>query len=110
VRLVRENDTISYDEVRIANLVRSHHLAKAMADAGRKRSTLRLRARCALAVARWSTTASLSAGAWVRTVGRACLGTTMRPETGTGAGSACGQRLRGLVGLPGGLNREPAGL
>ena len=32
--LVRENDTIYHEELRVANMVRNHHLAKSIADAG----------------------------------------------------------------------------
>jgi putative transposase len=32
--LVRASDTISHEDVRVANLVRNHHLAKSIADAG----------------------------------------------------------------------------
>ncbi|HEV8191982.1 MAG TPA: transposase [Ktedonobacterales bacterium] len=32
--LVRENDTISYEELQAANMVRNHHLAKSISDAG----------------------------------------------------------------------------
>src|SRR5262249_9749328 len=34
LQLVRENDTIYYEDLQVRNMLRNHHLAKSIADAG----------------------------------------------------------------------------
>jgi putative transposase len=92
--LVRQYDSIYHEDLQTANMVRNHHLAKSIADAGwsaflsilafkavcaGKRAVAvppATRARRALAVASSSTRDSPSGGIPARTVGRTCIGTT----------------------------------
>ena len=122
--LVRTYDTIYHEDLRVANLVRNHHLAKSISDAGWSGFLTILAFKAA------------SAGKQVQAVhpaftSQACSGCGVLvqkglsvrwhtcPECGTSLHrdhNAArnvqwrGQRLRGLVGLPAGRNREPAGL
>ena len=96
--LVREHDTIYHEDLQTANMLRNHHLAKSIQDAGWAAflSILSYKAACAgrgvvavppafhqpavfRAVASWSRKVSLSAGIDAQTVARACTGTTMPP-------------------------------
>ncbi|HEV2237123.1 MAG TPA: transposase [Ktedonobacterales bacterium] len=122
--LVRQYDTIYHEELRVANLVKNHHLAKSISDAG------------------WSGFLSIlafkaaSAGKQVVAVdpaftSQACSGCgilvqkglSVRWHTCPDCGTSLhrdhnaarniqwrGQRLRGLAGIPAGMNREPMGL
>ena len=122
--LVRQYDTVYHEDLRVANLVRNHHLAKSIQDAG------------------WSvfltilTFKAASAGKRVQAVEPAYTSQTCSgcgvvvsqglsvrwhrcPECGTslhGDHNAArniegrGQRLRGEAGLLASQNREPAGL
>jgi putative transposase len=122
--LVRQYDTIYHEELRVANLVKNHHLAKSMADAGWSGFLTILAFKAA------------SAGKHVYAVdpaftSQACSecgvivakGLSVRwhacPECGTSLHrdhNAAkniqwrGQRLRGLAGMPAGRNREPVAL
>jgi len=119
--LVRDNDTIYHEDLQVRNMVRNHHLAKSISDAG------------------WSAFLSIltfkaeSAGRRVQAVDPACTSQTCSgcgrivqkglsvrwrscPERGTelhrdhNAAKTIqwrGQRLRELAGLPVGVNREP---
>ncbi|HEV2457333.1 MAG TPA: transposase [Ktedonobacterales bacterium] len=124
LNLVRANDVIYHEEVRVANLVRNHHLAKSIADAGWSAFLTLLACKAA------------SAGKQGVAVDPACTrqlcsgcggvvhkGLSVRwhacPECGTSLHSDHnaarnipwrGQRLRGLAGVPAELNREPARL
>jgi putative transposase len=122
--LVQQYDTIYHEELRVANLVKNHVLAKSISDAG------------------WSGFLSIlavkaaSAGREVTAVDPAftsqtCSGCGVMVHKGLSVRwhicPACGtrlhrdhnaakniqwrgQRLRGLAGVPAGVNREPAGL
>ncbi|HEV2238061.1 MAG TPA: transposase [Ktedonobacterales bacterium] len=122
--LVRDYDTIYHEDLRVANLVRNHHLAKSISDAGWSRFLTLLYFKAA------------SAGRTVVAVDPAftsqeCSGCGVVVEKGLSVrwhrcpdcGRSLhrdhnaarniqwrGQRLRGLAGMPAGTNREPMGL
>lgn len=122
--LVRQYDTIYHEELRVANMVKNHHLAKSIADAGWSGFLIILAFK------------AVSAGKQVVAVdpaftSQACSGCGVIVAKGLSARwHACpecgarlhrdhnaakniqwrGQRLRGLAGLPAGMNREPVGL
>jgi putative transposase len=122
--LVKQYDTIYHEELRVANLVRNHQLAKSISDAGWSGFLTILAFKAA------------SAGKQVVAVdpaftSQACSGCglvvqkslSVRWHTCSACGTSLhrdhnaarniqwrGQRLRGLAGLPAGLNREPAAL
>jgi putative transposase len=122
--LVRQYDTIYHEDLRVANMVKNHHLAKSIADAGWGAFLIIFAFKAA------------SAGKRVVAVGPAftsqtCTGCGVLVHKGLSVRwhscPACGtslhrdhnaarniqwrgQRLRGLAGLPAGVNREPAAL
>jgi len=94
--LVRSNDTIYHENLQPANMVKNHHLAQSITDAGWGAFLLILThkagyaGRQVIAVNPAYTSAALfwlwgapkacpSAGMLARTVARACIGTTTRP-------------------------------
>jgi putative transposase len=122
--LVRQYDTIYHEDLRVANMVKNHHLAKSISDA---------RWKAFLAILTFK---AASAGKRVLAVdpaftSQACSGCSVIvqkglsvrwhecPECGMSLHrdhnaaktiQGRGQRLRGLAGLPAGQNREPVGL
>ncbi|HEV8192864.1 MAG TPA: RNA-guided endonuclease TnpB family protein [Ktedonobacterales bacterium] len=122
--LVRNYDTIYHEGLQVANMVRNHHLATSISDAGWRarnallsfkaaktlgdqssRLILRSRARCALAAVSLSGRACPSAGTPARTAAPACSAITTQRRTSNGAGSA-------LVNAPGcrrGRTENPLG-
>jgi putative transposase len=117
--LLRANDTISLDDVRVANLVRNHHLAKRISDAGwaRFRAVLEGKAadagRRVRAVPPASTSQECSGcGTLVRKslsvrthVCTSCGLVVDRDENAAKNMQRAGQALRGLAGRPAGTNR-----
>ena len=97
--LVRENDTIYHEDLQTANMLRNHHLAKSISDAGWAAflSILSYKAACAgrrVVAVNPAFTSQTCSGCGVmvqkglsvrwhraRTVGRACIGTTTPPRT-----------------------------
>jgi putative transposase len=121
--LVRENDTIYHEDLRVANMVRNHHLAKSIADAGWSAflAILTFKAESAgkrvIAVDPAFTSQTCSGcgttvqkGLSVRW--RSCpeCGTSLHRDQNAAKNIQWrGQRLRGLAGAPAGANREPIG-
>jgi putative transposase len=121
--LVRQYDTIYHEELRVANMVKNHHLAKSISDAGWSAFLTILSNKAA------------SAGREVIAVdpaftSQACSGCGVLVHKGLSVRwhecPECrtslhrdhnaakniqwrGRRLRGLAGLPAGVNREPMG-
>jgi putative transposase len=122
--LVRENDVIYHEDLQVRTMVQNHHLAKSICDAGWSAflSILSYKAACAgrkvIAVnpAFTSQTCSgcgvvVSKGLSVRWHSCPECGTSLHRDHNAARNMQWrGQRLRGLAGLPAGLNREPAGL
>ncbi|HEX6122441.1 MAG TPA: transposase [Ktedonobacterales bacterium] len=127
--LVRAYDTIYHEDLRVANMVRNHHLAKNISDAGWSAflTILSFKAACAgrevLAVppAYTSQTCSgcgalVAKGLSVRWHQCPDCGTSLHRDENAARNIQArgqqgrGQRLRGLAGVPAGMNREPAGL
>jgi putative transposase len=124
LQLVRQYDTIYHEDLRVANMVRNRHLAKSISDAGWSAFLACLSFKAA------------SAGREVVAVdpaftSQACSGCGVLVQKGLSVrwhlclecGASLhrdhnaarniqwrGQRLRGLAGLPAGMNREPAAL
>jgi putative transposase len=122
--LVRQYDTIYHEELQVASMMRNHHLAKSISDAGWNGFLSILAFKAA------------SAGKQVRAVDPAftsqtCSGCGVIVQKGLSVrwhqcpdcGASLhrdhnaalniqwrGQRLRGLAGVPAGMNREPVGL
>jgi putative transposase len=125
--LVRQYDAIYHEDLQVRNLVRNHSLAKSIADAGWS---------AFLAILAILSFKAASAGRSVVAVdaaftSQACSGCGVIVQKGLSVRwHACpdcgaslhrdhnaakniqwrGQRLRGLAGVPAGMNREPAGL
>lgn len=122
--LVREYDTIYHEDLRVSNMVRNHHLAKSISDAGWSAflAILSFKAVCAgrevVAVDPAYTSQACSGcgvlvqkGLSVRWHECPDCGTSLhRDENAARNIQWRGQRLRGLAGLPAGMNREPAAL
>ena len=122
--LVRSYDTIYHEELQIANLVRNHHLAKSISDAGWGGflAILSFKAasagRSVIAVDPAFTSQACSGCGVIVAKGLSVRWHTC-PDCGTSLHrdhnaarniQGRGQRLRGLVGVPAGTNREPAAL
>jgi putative transposase len=124
VTLVRRYDVIYHEALRVANLVKNHHLAKSISDAGWSQflSILSFKAASAgrevLAVDPAFTSQACSGcgitihkGLSVRWHACPDCGTSLhRDENAARNIQWRGQRLRGLAGIPAGMNREPAAL
>ena len=122
--LVRAFDTIYHEDLRVANLVRNHHLAKSIADAGWSAflTILTFKAESAgkrvqgVDPAFTSQTCSgcgvlVAKGLSVRWHSCPEYGTSLHRDHNAARNIQWrGQRLRGLAGLPAGMNREPVGL
>jgi putative transposase len=122
--LVREYDTIYHVELRVSNMMRNHHLAKSIGDAGWSAflAILSFKAVCAgrevVAVDPAYTSQACSGcgvlvqkGLSVRWHECPECGTSLhRDENAARNIQWRGQRLRGLPAMAGGMNREPAGL
>ena len=122
--LLRNYDTIYLEDLRVANLVRNHHLAKSISDAGwvQFRSILEAKAACAgrrvVAVPPAYTSQDCSGcGARVpkslsvRThVCTSCGLVLDRDENAARNIQWAGQALRGLAAVAAGTNRESVGL
>ena len=124
LHLLREHDTIYLEDLRVANMVRNPHLAKSISDAGWAafRTILEAKAACAgrrvVAVPPAYTTQDCSGcgtripkSLSVRThVCRSCGLVLDRDENAARNIQWAGQALRGLAGIPAGMNRESVGL
>src|SRR4029453_3858759 len=122
--LVRANDVIYHEDLQVANMVRNHHLAKSISDAGWGAflTILPFKAESAgkrvqaVDPAFTSQTCSgcgvvVSKGLSVRWHACPDCGTSLHRDHNAAKNIQWrGQRLRGLAGLPVGVNREPAGL
>jgi putative transposase len=122
--LVRGNDTIYHEDVQVRNMVKNHHLAKSIADAGWVAfvAILSFKAACAgreggaVPPAFTSQTCSgcgvvVSKGLSVRWHSCPACGVELHRDHNAARNIQWrGQRLRGLAGLPAGMNREPAAL
>ncbi|MGZ6390078.1 MAG: RNA-guided endonuclease InsQ/TnpB family protein [Ktedonobacterales bacterium] len=122
--LLRAYDTIYLEDLRVANLVRNHHLAKSISDAGRAafRTILEAKAACAgrqvIAVSPAYTSQDCS-GCGTRIPkslsvrAHICItcGLVMdRDENAARNIQWAGQALRGVAGLPAAVNREAPSL
>jgi putative transposase len=124
LHLVRQYDTIYHEDLQVANLVRNHHLAKSIADAGWSGFLAILAFKAASAgkqaipvdPAFTSQTCSgcgvlVQKGLSVRWHTCPDCGTSLHRDHNAAKNIQWrGQRLRGLVGMPAGMNREPMGL
>jgi len=124
LHLLREHDTISLEDLRVANLVRKRHLAKSISDASWAafRSILEAKAACAgrrvVAVPPASTSQDCSGcgervpkSLSVRTHVCTNCGLVMdRDENAARNIQWAGQALRGLAAVAAGMNRESVGL
>ncbi len=122
--LLRKHDTIYLEDLRVVNMVRNRSLAKSISDAGwaQFRAILEAKAACAgrriVAVPAQYTSQDCSGcgervpkSLSVRThVCPACGLVLDRDENAARNIQWAGQTLRGLAGLPAGLNRESVGL
>jgi putative transposase len=122
--LVRHYDTIYHEDLQIRNLVRNHHLAKSISDAGWGAflAILTFKAESAgkriVAVDPVYTSQACSGcgvivakGLSVRWHSCPECGTSLHRDHNAAKNiQGRGQRLRGLAGLPAGTNREPMGL
>jgi len=124
LHLLREHDTIYLEDLRVANMVRNPHLAMSISDAGWAafRTILEAKAACAgrrvVAVPPAYTTQYCSGcgtripkSLSVRThVCTSCGLVLDRDENAARNIQWAGQALRGLAGIPAGMNRESVGL
>jgi putative transposase len=124
VFLVRTNDTIYHEESRVTNMVRNHHLAKSISDAGWSAFLTILTFKAASAGKRVvavdpAFTSQMCSGCGVLVAKGLSVRWRSCPECGASLHrdhNAAknihwrGRRLRGLAGLPAGVNREPVGL
>jgi putative transposase len=124
LQLVRANDTIYHEDLQTANMLKNHHLAKSIADAGWSAflSILIYKAACAgrrvVAVNPAFTSQTCSGCGAVVQKGlsvrwHACpeCGTSLHRDHNAARNIQWrGQRLRGLAGVPAGSNRESVGL
>jgi putative transposase len=122
--LVRAFDTIYHEDLQVANMVRNHHLAKSIQDAGWSAFLTILTFKAASAGKRVQAVdpaftsqicsgcgAMVAKGLSVRWHSCSECGTSLhRDENAARNTQWRGQRLRGLAGLPAGMNREPVGL
>ncbi len=122
--LLRANDTICVEDLRVANMVRNRHLSKSISDAGwaQFRTILEAKAACAgrrvIAVPPAYTSQDCSGcgtripkSLSVRTHVCTSCGLVMdRDENAARNIQWAGQALRGLAGLPAGANRASAAL
>jgi putative transposase len=122
--LVRANDVIYHEDLQVANMVRNHHLAKSIADTGWGALLTILTFKAASAGERvqavdpgfTSQTCSscgvvVQKGLSVRWHSCPDCGTSLHRDHNAAKNIQWrGQRLRGLAGLPAGVNREPVGL
>jgi putative transposase len=120
--LVRAYDTIYVEDLRVANLVRNHHLAKSISDAGwaRFRTTLAYKAACAgkqVVLVEPAFTTQDCSGCGTRVPKSLSVRTHVCPSCGFSADRdhnaalnilRAGQARRGAVGLPAVLKRESA--
>jgi putative transposase len=122
--LVRENDTIYHEDLQVANMVKNPHLAKSIQDAGWSAflAILSYKAACAgrrVVAVPPAFTSQICSGCGVMVQKGLSIRWHSCPDCGTelhrdhNAARNIqwrGQRLRGLAGLPAGVNREPTGL
>ncbi len=122
--LLRTNDTIYLEDLRVANLVRNRHLAKSISDAGWAAFRTILEGKAAYAGRRVvavppAYTSQDCSGCGtripkslsVRTHVCTCCGLIMDRDINAAKNIQwAGQALRGLAGLPAGTNRESAAL
>jgi putative transposase len=122
--LVQQYDTIYHEALRVANMFKNHALAKSIADAGWSGFLTILSVKSASAgreviAVDPALTSQTCSGCGVLVQKGLSVRWHICPECGTSLHrdhNAAkniqwrGQRLRGLVGLPAGMNREPMGL
>jgi putative transposase len=122
--MVRQYDTIYHEGLRVGNLVKNHHLAKSISDAGWSAflSILSFEAVCAgrsVVAVDPAYTSQACSGCGVLVTKGLSVRWHICPECGTSLHrdeNAArniqwrGQRLRGVPAVAGALNREPAGL
>jgi putative transposase len=127
--LVRQDDTISHEDLRVANMVQNHHLAKSISDAGWSAflTILSFTAACAgrsvIAVDPAYTSQACSGCGALVAKGLSvrwhecpqCGMSLHRDKNAASNIQARGQqgreqRLRGVLAVAGAVNREPAGL
>jgi putative transposase len=122
--IVRQYDTIYHEDLQTANMVKNHHLAKSISDAGWAAflSILSFKAVCAgrsVVAVNPAFTSQICSGCGVLVQKGLSVRWHSCPDCGTelhrdhNAAKNIqwrGQRLRGLAGTPAGMNREPAGL
>jgi putative transposase len=126
--LVRQYDAISHEDLRVANMVQNHHLAKSISDAGWSAflSILSFTAACAgreVGAVDPAFTSQTCSGCGIMVTKGLAVRWQACPECGTSlhrdqnaarniqarGQQGRGQRLRGVPALAGALNREPAG-
>jgi putative transposase len=122
--LVRANDTIYHEDLQTANLLKNHHLAKSISDAGWSAflSILAFKAACA---GKWAVavppayTSQMCSGCGIVVAKGLSVRWHRCPECGTSLHrdhnaakniERLGQRRRGGAGVPASENRESAGL